>query len=94
MSRAGANLDPTRTHWVPAVIAPQRDWPGAPGCRKGARYLIGRDSLRPTRAVTEPFDTRAECLRWIMEHRAELARNAPGAPIIPADLARWMLGLA
>lgn len=53
-----------------------------------------RQTLRATRVATEPFDNRAECLRWIMAHRAELARNAPGAAVVPVDLARWMLGLA
>jgi hypothetical protein len=33
-------LDAARTWWVPAVRAPRRDWAGAPGCRRGARFLI------------------------------------------------------
>jgi hypothetical protein len=28
-----------------------------------------------------------------MEHRAELARNAPGAAAVPVDQVQWMLGL-
>lgn len=87
-------LDPTRAHWVPSVVAPIRDWVGMPGCRRGARFLIDGDHLRPARSDYRAFESRASCLRWIMEHRAELARNAPGAPIVPVELARWMLGLA
>lgn len=94
MDRCGVEgLDPGRTYWVPAVVAPVRDWAGAPGCRRGARFLVSRESLRPGRGELSPFDSRAECLRWIMAHRSELARNAPGAAVVPADLARWMLGL-
>ena len=87
-------LDPVRTYWVPAVVAPERDSPGAPGCRRGARFLVSRETLRAGRDEFDTFDSRAECLCWIMEHRTELARNAPGAPVVPVDLARWMLGLA
>ncbi len=86
-------LDPTRAHWVPAVVAPQRNWAGMPGCRRGARFLISERELRPARADYPAFETRAECLRWIMAHRAGIARNAPGAPVRPVDLAEWMLGL-
>lgn len=88
------NLDPTRCHWVPAVVAPQRDWTGMPGCRRGARFLIHGRDLRPARSDYPVFDSRSECLRWIMENRVQLNRNAPDAPIVPVDLARWMLGLA
>ena len=35
-----------------------------------------------------------DVVRWIMAHRAELARNAPDAEVKPVELARWMLGLA
>jgi len=87
-------LDPRRPHWVPAVVAPTRDWSGRPGCRRGARFLISERELRPTLSDFPAFDSRADCLRWIMAHRAELARNAPGVPIVPVELARWMLGLA
>ncbi len=87
-------LDPTRSHWVPAVVAPQRDWVGMPGCRRGARFLIDESNLRPARSGFPAFNTRAECLRWIMANRAELAHNAPEAPVMPVDLARWLLGLA
>lgn len=88
------DLDPTRPHWVPAVVAPQRDWSGMPGCRRGARFLIGEADLRPARAGYPAFDSRASCLRWIMANRSALARNAPGAPVMPVDLASWMLGLS
>jgi hypothetical protein len=64
-----------------------------PGCRRGARFLISARDLRPARADYPAFDTRAECLRWIMEHRADLVHNAPGAPVKPVELAQWMLGL-
>jgi hypothetical protein len=87
-------LDPTRPHWVPAVVAPHRDWPGMPRCRRGARFLIDESSLRPARTGFPAFDTRAECLRWIMAHRTALAHNAPKAPVVPVDLACWLLGLA
>ena len=102
-------LDATVRWWVPAVVAPRRDWPGAPGCRRGARFLIDEHSLAPARDVggtplssrqqdggpTIPcFQRRALCLEWIMTHRAELNRAAPDATVAPADLARWLLGLA
>ncbi|MEA3041265.1 MAG: hypothetical protein QOC65_754 [Sphingomonadales bacterium] len=87
-------LDPTRTYWVPAVVSPRRDWEGAPGCRRGARFMVDTKTLRPTRDEFNSFDSRAQCLRWIMAHRAELARNAPGASVVPVDLAQWIVGLA
>lgn len=85
-------LDATRPHWVPAVVAPRRDWEGKRGCRKGARFLIGAD-MRPAFSEYPAFDTRAQCLRWIMANRALLARNAPDAAVRPVELALWMLGL-
>jgi hypothetical protein len=87
-------LDPTRPHWVAAVVAPERDWEAAPGCRRGARFLIGAGDLRPGWSGFATFATRAECLRWILANRATLARNAPSAPVVPVDLAEWLLGLA
>jgi hypothetical protein len=87
-------LDPTRTHWVPAVVAPKRDWEGMPGCRRGARFLISEHALRPARTGYPAFATRAECLRWIMAHRARITHNAPQATVMPVSLAEWMLGLA
>lgn len=89
-----ASLDSSRPHWVPAVSAPVRDWPGAPGCRRGARFLIDGQTLRPTRDGCPTFGTRAECLRWIMANRAALARNAPDARIVPVELAKWLLGMS
>ncbi len=87
-------LDATVRWWVPAVVAPRRDWPGAPGCRRGARFLIDEDECRPARDNYACFASRAACLEWIMTHRAELNRTAPDATVAPADLARWLLGLA
>jgi hypothetical protein len=87
-------LDGGRTWWVPTVRAPARDWAGAPGCRRGARFLIDERSLRPARDNYPCFATRGACLEWIVAHRADLARNAPDAEVAPADLARWLLGLA
>ncbi len=87
-------LDAAKTWWVPAVRAPARDWPGAPGCRRGARFLIDQGSFRPARANYPCFESRASCLEWIMAHRIELARTAPDTAVKPVDLAKWMLGLA
>ena len=87
-------LDSSKTWWVPSVRAPRRDWAGAPGCRRGARFLIDQGDYRPARDNYPCFDSRGSCLEWIMAHRAELARTAPGAAVAPADLARWLLGLA
>ena len=87
-------LDATVTWWVPAVTAPSRDWAGAPGCRRGARFLIDAQSCRPARANYPCFPTRSACLEWIMAHRAALVRTAPDAPVAPVSLARWLLGLA
>ena len=94
MNRADVEtLDATKTWWVPSVTAPARDWPGAPGCRRGARFLIDEGSFRPARDNYPLFESRAACLEWIMAHRAELTRTAPGAAVAPVDLARWLLGL-
>lgn len=87
-------LDASRTWWAAAVRAPERDWPGAPGCRRGARFLIGEASCRPVRDDYAVFDSRSACLRWIMAHRAEISRGAPGGLIEPVPLAKWLLGLA
>ena len=75
------------------MTAPARNWEGAPGCRRGARFLVDGDTLRPTRDHAVPFGTRCECLEWIMVHRSELTRTLPGAQVRPVSLARWMLGL-
>ena len=87
-------LDATIRWWVPAVVSPRRDWPGAPGCRRGARFLIDEQEYRPARDNYPCFASRAACLEWILAHRAELNRAAPDAAVAPADLARWLLGLA
>ena len=86
-------LEATRTYWVPVVVSPQRDWPGAPGCRRGARYLIDPETLRASRDEFGPFDSRLGCLAWIMHHRAELNLTLPGATVRAVALDRWLLGL-
>jgi hypothetical protein len=86
-------LDPSRTWWVPAVVSPQRDWSGAPGCRRGARYLIDPGTLRTTRDDFEPFPSELTCLHWIMKNRSGLNRSLPGAAIKAVRLDRWLLGL-
>ena len=63
-------LDPSREYWVPAVVAPHRDWAGAPGCRTGARFLVDNQTLRPNRERFPAFDSQSDCLRWIMKNRA------------------------
>lgn len=86
-------LDGARTWWVPAVVAPARDWAGAPGCRRGARFLIDEHSRRPARDNYPLFESRGDCLRWILANRPQLVRTAPGANVQPVSLARWLLGL-
>ena len=86
-------LDPARSHWVPAVVSPERDWPASPGCRRGARFLVHPRSLRPSRDEFETFDSELACLAWIMRHRAELNRNLGGVRLRPVMLDRWLLGL-
>jgi len=94
MNRAEVEtLDATRIWWVPSVTAPARDWAGAPGCRRGARFLIDPDTLRASRDAFGPFDSELGCLHWIMRHRADLNRMLPGARIRAVPLARWLLGL-
>ena len=87
------HLEATRTYWVPVVVSPERDWAGAPGCRRGARYLVNGETLRASRDEFNPFDTKLGCLDWIMHHRAELNRTLPGAAIRAVPLDRWLLGL-
>ena len=86
-------LDPTRTYWVPAVVSPQRDWAGAPGCRRGARFLVDSRTLLASRDEFAAFDTQLDCLCWIMRHRAQLNRTLPGVSVNPAPLDRWLLGI-
>ena len=86
-------LDPRRAHWAVAVEAPTRDWVASPGCRAHARFLIDGERMAPSTIEFEHFDSRAECLQWIMRNRAELNRTLPGAQVRPVPLARWLLGL-
>lgn len=86
-------LEANRTYWVPAVVAPQRNWSGAPGCRRGARFLVDGRTFRPTRDDFETFDSEFACLGWIMRHRAQLNRNLLGVRIKAVPLDRWLLGL-
>ena len=88
------SLDGSRVYWVPAVTAPERDWAGAPGCHRGARFLIDAASCRPSRDNYPLFESRGDCLQWIMAHRLDLTRTAPQAPVRPVSLAHWLLGLA
>ena len=87
------HLDSNRSYWVPAVVAPERDWVGAPGCRKGARYLVNCLTLQASRDEFEPFDSQLSCLSWIMRNREQLNRRLPGARIRAVPLKRWLLGL-
>jgi hypothetical protein len=86
-------LDPRRPYWVLAVVAPCRDWQGAPGCRRGARFMIDPETLRPSRDEFGTFDSQLSCLKWMMRHRLDLNRALPGAAIRPVRLDRWLLGL-
>jgi hypothetical protein len=86
-------LDSSRTWWVAAVVAPDRDWAGAPGCRRGARFMVDPGTLRASRDEFSPFDSRAGCLDWIMRHRAELNWALPGTIVRAVMLDRWLLGL-
>jgi hypothetical protein len=40
------------------------------------------------------FDSRRQCLEWILAHRSGLRRSAPDAAVTPVSLAHWLLGLA
>jgi hypothetical protein len=86
-------LDPRQSYWVPAVVSPERDWSGAPGCRRGARYLIDQRTLAASRDEFEPFDSKLSCLSWILAHRAELNATLPGATVRAVRLDRWLLGM-
>ena len=86
-------LDPRRTYWVPAVVAPCRNWAGAPGCRRGGRFLVDEVTLRASRDSFPTFDSRLDCLQWVMTHRESLTRTLPEAQVRPVPLARWLLGL-
>lgn len=86
-------LESNRTWWVPALVAPTRDWTAVPGCRRGARFVVDGRTFRPSRDDFETFDTELACLDWIMRHRIELVRALPGATVRPVALDRWLLGL-
>ena len=87
-------LDPGKPHWAAAVEAPNRDWSAAPGCRAHARFLIDGERKAPAVAEFACFNSRAECLAWIMANRRELNSHMPGAAVHPVPLADWLLGLA
>jgi hypothetical protein len=84
-----AALDPGTAYWVPAVEAPMRDWPPVPGCRRGARFLVSADGGLPALSGFPAFDSRAECLRWILAHQGVIA----GARVHAARLDAWILGI-
>lgn len=86
-------LDPKRTYWVPAVVAPSRNWAAAEGCHRGSRFIVDRQTLRPSREEFSAFDSELSCLHWIMKHRSDLNRTLPGATIRAVPLDRWLLGL-
>jgi len=86
-------LDPAQGWWVPVVVSPERDWPGAPGCRRGARFMVDRETLTASRDAFEPFESQSSCLQWIMRHRAELNLALPRSTIRAVRLDRWLLGL-
>jgi hypothetical protein len=86
-------LDPTRTYWVPAVVSPQREWSGAPGCHRGARFMVDPETLRASRYEFGAFDSELSCLQWIMRHRSNLNRTLPGVRVRAVPLDRWLLGL-
>ena len=86
-------LDSRRTYWVPAVVAPARGWAGMARCHRGSRFLLDGDRFAPSRDAYARFDSRADCLAWMMAHRAEIANGAPGATVRPVSLSRWLLGL-
>ena len=87
------SLDPTHIYWVAAVVSPERNWSGAPGCRKGARFMVSNQTLRASREQFEPFDSQSSCLQWIMRNRLRLNRNLPSARVRAVQLDRWLLGL-
>jgi len=86
-------LDPTRQYWVPAVVAPERDWEGSPGCTRGARFMVEGRTLRASRDEFETFESELHCLRWIMKNRSQLNRTLPHARVRAVALDRWLLGL-
>lgn len=87
------SLDPHREWWVACVVAPVRDWSAAPGCTRGARYLLDPETLAPSRDAFDTFESRLACLNWIMSRRGDLTRALPGAVVRAVRLERWLLGL-
>lgn len=87
-------LDATRLYWVPVVVSPLRDWAGAPGCRRGARFMVDRETFHVSRDEFGTFDSRLSCLQWIMLNRTLLNQAMPGADIRAVRLDQWLLGLA
>lgn len=87
------SLEKGRTYWVPAVVSPSRNWIAAPGSHKGSRFLVDRQTRRPSRDEFEPFESELSCLRWIMRNRADLNRQLSGATVRAVQLDRWLLGL-
>lgn len=86
-------LDPRQGYWVPAIVSPRRDWAGAPGCRRGARFIVNAATLATSREEFSPFDSQLDCLEWVMSNRADLNRALPGGTIRVVRLDRWLLGL-
>ena len=87
------SLDVHRTWWVLAVAAPERDWCAAPGCHRGARYLVDTEGLRARCDEFGTFADRLSCLNWLLAHRGELNRALPGGVVRPVRLDRWLLGM-
>jgi hypothetical protein len=86
-------LDPAREYWVPAVVAPEKDWAGARGCRRGARFLVDERTLHANRESFPAFESQLQCLKWIMSNRSGLNRALPHAAVRAVALDRWLLGL-
>lgn len=87
------SLDARQEYWIPAVVAPLRDWSAMPGCRRGARYVVDPETCHASRDEFDPFDSRLHCLQWIMHHRDQLNTALPGASVRAVRLDRWLLGL-
>jgi hypothetical protein len=86
-------LDSSRTYWVAAIVSPRRDWSAAPGCRRGARFLVDDQNFHASRERFATFDSAFSCQGWLAHNRAQLSRALPGAPIRCVKLDRWLLGL-
>ena len=86
-------LDPRRTWWVPAVVAPGRGWAGVPGSHKGSRYLARRDDVLPDARQLSGVRKPRRVPRMGDAASRRIALGAPGAVVRPVDLSRWLLGL-